>query len=324
VNLVVETITSIATYQYAVLTFSANCLNFGSSIIGFYLDSSNYLGIQGNNFDIKTAHTGAVQKVHGLSTNTVYKYVILWSPEYARISVYTPAGVLISDCESRNPPNQAMPLVFKEGAGGSLRISEVTVYRFNPLSPRTPPPFTTEGVEGVKITDGVFTYKHALYSVNLHIEALAGSQDYILIDLSDIVNFPHTLGTGTIYIAGIHVNLNPTTAFRGDLHIGFLENVNGTDGDFHTLIGWHDDQQGAEIDAEIDKVLNPFVCSSVNHLTNDISLDDTAFQTDVALSSPFDSVAAYTTMSGDGDIALRLVRTAGTVDFDVTVQYYVI
>ena len=57
----------------------------------------------------------------------------------------------------------------------------------------------------------------------------------MVIDLSDSTNWPHTK-TGHIDIVYIVVNVNPTATFEGDIQLGFLDNVDGTDGDFNGIM----------------------------------------------------------------------------------------
>jgi len=161
-----------------------------------------------------------------------------------------------------------------------------------------------------------------LYRVHYSQAGLAAAKDIIMIDVSDITNFPH-LKTGTVHITKLEISIKTDATFAGTLELGFLKNVDASNGDLYTFKKF---SLGASQLIYEDKSASPdspIVCSTTFILTQTISVDDTAFQNDVALPSPYDDVAAYTTVSGDGDIVLRLTRTAGTIDFNVSIQYYV-
>lgn len=299
-----------------------------------------------------------------MANSTWYHIKIIWCPEFVSMEVFHFDGTSLGIVVQRNPSNIELPLFFRSRTNGinrlaGIRVQEADSETFYEQEAQTiqaisdsdpnldqlvfPPTHallqarkdasTTIGLTAKDGTfnplhaipsDGEFEYKASIASVNLHIENLGAAQDYVLVDLSDTTNFPHATGTGTVYITALHININPDTSFAGDVHLGFLDDVDADNGDFHPLLSWHLDRQAAEIDAFIDKVLNPYRCSPTNHLTSAISADDTGFQTDVALGSPLDNVAAFTTQPGSGDVALQVTRTAGNIDIDITLQYYVI
>jgi len=180
--------------------------------------------------------------------------------------------------------------------------------------------FDTTGNEPAMIEQGgayavaVSQRPVATFSVQLSIENLGASADYILVDLSDTVNFPHTL-TGLIQVSSIHLDLNPDTAFRGDIQLGYLKNVDATDGDFVLLKEWHQDLAADPTHSGEHFFPNELICSDAYHL-GAVTANDVAFQTDVALTSP-----AGTSVSGTGDLALRVIRIAGNIDIGITLQY---
>ena len=160
----------------------------------------------------------------------------------------------------------------------------------------------------------------------VYIEAgLAAAKDIIMIDLSDTTNFPHHKDAGTVHITKLEVSIKIDATFAGTLELGFLKNVDASNGDLYTFKKYTF-AAGAVFHLYEDKSASPdapIVCDDAHILTQTIAVDDAAFQTDVALPSPFDDAAAYTTVSGDGDIVLRITRSAGTIDFNVAIQYYV-
>lgn len=161
------------------------------------------------------------------------------------------------------------------------------------------------------------------YSVTLNANNLGASQDFIVIDKSDTANFPHTTATGSIHVTSVHLTIDGSSAWVGDICLGFLENVDADNGDYHCLLRYHMERGTLNIVEHDDFRFDPLIASSTYHLTDAISLNDAGFQTDVALGSPFDNTAAYTTVSGDGDLAFRVIRTAGNIDFNLNIKYYV-
>ena len=160
----------------------------------------------------------------------------------------------------------------------------------------------------------------------VYIEAgLAAAKDIIIIDLSDIVNFPHRKSSGTVHITKLEISIKIDSSFAGTLELGFLKNVDATNGDLYTFKKYTFGA-GAVQNIYEDKSASPdspIVCDTDHILTQAIEVNDTAFQTDEVLPSPYDDAAVYTTVSGDGDIVLRLTRSAGTIDFNVAIQYYI-
>jgi len=174
-----------------------------------------------------------------------------------------------------------------------------------------------------QLTDGTFTYQHARSSVNLEIENLAASQDYILVDVSDTDRFPHA-SAGVVYLTLVDIFINPDSTFVGDIEIGFLDNVDENNGDVHPFHTWHLDKRAENI-VEVHSVpFDPLIASPETHLSSAIGLNDVGFQNDVPLGSPLDNVTAYTTLPGSGDIYLRVVMTAGTVDISLMLKYYTV
>lgn len=159
---------------------------------------------------------------------------------------------------------------------------------------------------------------HKVWTVYMDIVDIVANTGFMVIDLSDIVNWPHT-ETGHIDLEYIHIHINPDNAFVGTVQIGFLSNVDGTDGDFHVIAAW-DARRAAElIDDDISfSAGGRFHCEAAYHF-GAIVLNDTTWQTDVNLIGPPGGAAAYP--SGNGDVVLKIIRTAGTVNVDLLVGY---
>lgn len=154
------------------------------------------------------------------------------------------------------------------------------------------------------------------FIVHLDAESIGAPEGFMLVDLSDTGNWPHT-NTGHIILEWMTINVNPATAFRGDVEIGFLDNVDATNGDLRIIHDFHFDQQAAEfsmavmhdnhgLDLEISKWFGP---------TN---ANDVLWQTDVNLDGP-DGANSYP--SGDGDLVMSIVQTAGATDVGISIGY---
>lgn len=175
-------------------------------------------------------------------------------------------------------------------------------------------PVTTETSEGQTSAHTVPGHVD-IEVVHLDIDDISAAQDFMLIDLSDTTAWPHT-ATGHIDIAYLIINVSPSTAYAGDCEIGFLSAVDATNGDFHGLVEYHLDQKVDQFTDTINFGAFEMSCETA-HWYGPTSANDTAFQTDVALTGP----AGATHNSGSGDLVVRVSRTAGNVSIGITIGY---
>jgi hypothetical protein len=158
-------------------------------------------------------------------------------------------------------------------------------------------------------------------AVSMHIDVQTDSTliAYMLVDISDTTNWKHT-NTGEIVIDYIIVEVDPASSFVGEIKIGYLENVDGTNGDFHQLIDI-DMARKADIFSEVIEFGSHGIhCTTDSHF-GPVLANSTLFQTDVNLGGPDD----YTTLtypSGNGDLVM-IVDGDGTnfVDVSITIGY---
>jgi len=171
---------------------------------------------------------------------------------------------------------------------------------------------TFEGITSLLVAPGHVDAE----SVHLDVENISAAQDFMVIDLSDNVNWPHT-NTGHIDILYILINVSPSTNFSGDVELGFLSNVDGTNGDFHGIAEYHVDQK---VDQFVDSInFGSFELSLEKaHWFGPTTADDVAFQTDVDLDGP-DGNNSFP--SGNGDMIMRVGVGAGNVSVGITVGY---
>lgn len=171
---------------------------------------------------------------------------------------------------------------------------------------------SVEGEKSIRVVPGLSN----TFTVHIGAIGVASETAYMLIDLSDTTNWPHS-NTGHVNIIGVAPVLTPNNSFRGDVTIGFLTNVDATNGDMNVIHGWHFVQASGFI--------NGYVNWSFSHVEGEVvtwfgptKANNTNFQTDVNLAGP-DGTTVFP--SGDGDVVMLVERTAGTIDVGLTVLY---
>jgi len=150
---------------------------------------------------------------------------------------------------------------------------------------------------------------------------LTASQDFQLIDISDLSGYPHS-NTGYGHLEWVNISVDSDTNGDYTLSIGYLENVDATDGDFKEVFSiTRSKQTGNSFGGFFNMApngprgSNGFVATSVS------SLNDIAFQTDVNLATTL-SPGATATPSGNNDLVLRVTRNAGTIKVSVQAGYH--
>lgn len=158
--------------------------------------------------------------------------------------------------------------------------------------------------------------------------ALAASEAFVLIDLSDTTNFPHK-HTGRIRLHGFDLHFEKDTDATFLVKIGVVTEVDATDGSVAWL--WvfrlHTDREGTDstdwreierrfpgLDLEVDTVNDKLF----NMLSNTNDAADATWQTDVTLDSPRGDT---TVAPGVGDLVMEITRTAGNLYFCMTPYY---
>ena len=142
---------------------------------------------------------------------------------------------------------------------------------------------------------------------------------YSLIDLSDTTNWPHT-NTTEIVIEYIILEVDPDSNFVGEVKLGFLTNVDATNGDFNQFLDV-DMRRKADLFSEvIDFGSHGLHCKTDSHF-GPVSANSTLFQTDVNLGGP-DDPGTTTYPSGAGDLVM-IVDGDGTntVNVSITIGY---
>lgn len=152
--------------------------------------------------------------------------------------------------------------------------------------------------------------------VHLDVESIAATIGYMLVDLSDNENWPHSK-TGHIDLLYMYIDIDPDTSFQGEVSIGFLENVDGDNGDFHAILDFHLFKKADPIE-KFTNFGSYGMTLDTDHWFGPTDVNDTIWQTDVSLCGPN---GATSFPAGDGDLVCKVVRTAGTVSLAITVGY---
>lgn len=168
------------------------------------------------------------------------------------------------------------------------------------------------GVRSARVTPGM----HLTHLVHLDVDDCDADTAFMLIDLSDAAKWPHT-ETGHIHLEGVDVHINPDDTFTGDIKLGFLSAVDATDGDLNIIHTWHFEKDRTTMQDHLNLWWRQVHCDT-SEWFGPTDANVALFQTDVNIQGP-DGAVNYP--SGDGDLVLRVQRTAGTIDIGITVAY---
>ena len=151
----------------------------------------------------------------------------------------------------------------------------------------------------------------------VHIDVVGtATAGFMVVDLSDTTNWSHT-DTGHIDIAYIIINVNPTTTFSGDIELGFLTNVDDTNGDFNGVLEIHMDKKQDSIFEMMN--FGAFEVSlETAHWFGPTDVNDTTWQTDVNLQGP-DGAISFP--SGNGDLVMKVEVGASEAAIGLTIGY---
>ena len=153
-------------------------------------------------------------------------------------------------------------------------------------------------------------------TIHLDAQAIAAQTAFMLIDLSDTTNWPHSL-TGHINIEYIVLEVDPDASYLGEVKLGFLSNVDATNGDFNQILDMDMAKKSDFLVEIVDFGSHGLDCETSHHF-GPITADSILFQTDVNLAGPS---GATSYPSGDGDLVMLVERSAGTVDVSITLGY---
>ena len=156
------------------------------------------------------------------------------------------------------------------------------------------------------------------FTVHLDTGSVATQTAFMLIDLSDTTNWPHT-NTSHINLEYIVIEADPDATYLGEIKIGFLSSVDATDGDFNQIIDLDMAKKSDLVIENLNFGSHGFHLEVASHF-GPIIANSTLFQTDVNLGGP-DDPATGTYPSGAGDLVMLVERSAGAVDVSITLGY---
>jgi hypothetical protein len=160
-----------------------------------------------------------------------------------------------------------------------------------------------------------FTDTHTVHLDTGQVSATT-TQGFMLVDLSDTTNWTHS-NTGHINVEYLMIEIDPDASFVGEIKLGFLTNVDGTDGDFNDIFNIDMRRKADLLVHTIDFGSHGLDCET-NHHFGPVTANSTLYQTDVNLQGP-DGATSYP--SGNGDLVLQVGVTAGSVNVSMTVGY---
>lgn len=138
---------------------------------------------------------------------------------------------------------------------------------------------TNEGVTSLLTVPGNFDVE----VIHLDAEDIDATTGFMLVDLSDTTNWPHT-DTGHIDLLFFAMTTDPNATFSGDIQLGFLTNVDATNGDFNEIFELHMEKKPSAQVVEIQYFFG--ISLETAHFFGPIDANSTVWQTDVDLQGP--------------------------------------
>ncbi len=169
--------------------------------------------------------------------------------------------------------------------------------------------------DGRKSQSVVFGFSDT-FTIHGDFQAIAAQTAFMMIDLSDTTNWAHT-NTAGIILEYLILEVDPDATYLGEVKLGFLTNVDATNGDFNQIIDIDMAKKSDLVIEVIDFGSHGFDCEVTHHF-GPITANSTLFQTDVDLEGPS---GATSFPSGAGDLVLLVERSAGEVDVSITIGY---
>ncbi len=160
-------------------------------------------------------------------------------------------------------------------------------------------------------------------SLHMHVDGLtAATYRYILIDISDTVNYPHS-NTDYAHIEWVEVEVDGSAQATFQLNLGFLKDVDADNGDRYVVKHWSGTRTaGVSFREFVNMYPNGQRMRSESIATHMISVDDANYQTAGAdLPSTLDPTTSDTP-SGNGDVVLEVIVGAGTIDMAIEIGYH--
>lgn len=177
-------------------------------------------------------------------------------------------------------------------------------------------PMTGKSEEGTKTHTN-----DSCFVVSYEVTAVEAKTGYVLIDLSNATNYPHT-EVNEIHVDWLSFSMLGDATCEGHVHIGFISVIDATKGTMISFVCKPADK-GART-AFVSRQYNPSAvrCKTAAVLAGGGMkiVDDTTFQNDVALAGTYEAV-----IPAVGDLVMLIDRVAGTFDtVSVAIGYHTI
>lgn len=156
---------------------------------------------------------------------------------------------------------------------------------------------------------------------HFHVDGLAADTQFILIDISDIINYPH-VNTDYVHIDWLDFEVDASANADYTVSIGFLEDVDINSGDFYVVSHFSGTKQTGQ-NKELFKRYIPAgvrarASSVVTHAAN---IDTTDWQTNVDLATTLDPTTADTG-PGIRDFVMKVIINAQNINLAVDGGYH--
>lgn len=185
----------------------------------------------------------------------------------------------------------------------------------------------------------VLTRTRPTFTAVLGVEAVADDTPYVLVDLSDTTNFPHT-NTSEIHLLGLVVSAEKASDGVYDIWVGVVIENDGTDGSAEWVHCFHIEhipnnatETTDRFQAVVDFTLGGANPEGVNLavrsgatpriVTNLSQANSANWKNNAGLASPVGVAGGDTGKPGAGDLVVWVeeVSGSGTIDFCVTAIY---
>lgn len=153
------------------------------------------------------------------------------------------------------------------------------------------------------------------FHISLRANNISATTGYILIDLSDTVVFPHT-NTDHIVLTFMSVSLNPGSGFAGDVCIGYISRIDGTNSDIRILREFHMDRAEGNINLFEEYNSAHFGTKPDRALLDELT-NQSSFNTGNTNTIP----GGGTATPAVGDLVMLLTRASGAIDIGISIGY---
>ncbi|GAI22082.1 unnamed protein product, partial [marine sediment metagenome] len=173
---------------------------------------------------------------------------------------------------------------------------------------------TDEGYQDVSIHGS-----HDGDSISFEEDDIDVTTGYVLIDLSDTTNYPHS-GTERVGVDWIVVTGLADTSAVGYFDIGFITRIDGVNSDWYSIFHDHFDKKEERFEIMLNLVPQSVECNPTKHLSGGGMkfVNDATFNTGGTVKGTYSD----TTPPAVGDLVLKVTRSAGQTDLAVAVGYH--